>query len=278
MSKFFALAFAFALGIVPAAGMAAEPVDLELVLAVDVSGSIDPEEARMQREGYIAAFGSAQVLEAIQHGFHGRIAVLYFEWAGLGYNRLLADWTVIHDAASAAGFLAILQDNPPERMPRTSISQAIDYAMPLFDRNNYEAKRKVIDISGDGPNNWGRSVIEARDQAVAAGITINGLPIVNSRPSFGNLPQTANLDLYYTDCVIGGPSAFIIVAQGFEDFARAVRRKLILEIAGWTPDEAPGAIQVAQMGGGWIEAQNRPPRSSPSCGVGEWEWRRFQDN
>ena len=272
------MVLAVTLGVGPGAGRAAEAVDLELVLAVDVSGSIDPEEARMQREGYIAAFGNAQVIDAIQHGFHGRIAVLYFEWAGLGYNRLLADWTIIHDAASAAAFQVLLQGSPPERMPRTSISQAIDYAMPQFARNDYDAKRRVVDISGDGPNNWGRSVTKARDEAVAAGITINGLPIVNDRPSFGSMPQTANLDLYYTDCVIGGPSAFIIVAQGFEDFARAVRRKLILEIAGQTPEEMPAGVQVAQLDGGWVEAQNRQGRSAPSCAIGEWEWRRFQEN
>ncbi len=258
----------------PAAQLAAEPVDLELILAVDVSGSIDPEEARMQREGYIAAFSNPQVIDAIRHGFHGRIAVLYFEWAGLGYNRLLADWTIIHDDASAAAFRAILLDNPPERMPRTSISQAIDYALPQFVRSPHQGKRRVIDISGDGPNNWGRPVTEARDEAVAAGITINGLPIVNDRPSFGS-PQAANLDLYYTDCVIGGPSAFIIVAQGFEDFSRAVRRKLILEIAGGTPEKKPEAVRFADLDGGWIEAQNRQSRVAPSCGN---EIRRFLDN
>lgn len=279
MHRYFSLAVMIGLLTMPAAQLAAEPVDLELILAVDVSGSIDPDEARMQREGYIAAFNSPQVIEAIRHGFHGRIAALYFEWAGLGYNRLLADWTVIHDNASAAAFRAILQDTPPERMPRTSISQAIDYAMPQFARSPHQGKRRVIDISGDGPNNWGRPVTEARDEAVAAGITINGLPIVNDRPSFGS-PQAANLDLYYTDCVIGGPSAFIIVAQGFEDFSRAVRRKLILEIARRTPDEAPQSVRVAGMDrrwlqGGWIEAQSRQNRVAPSCGN---EIRRFLDN
>ena len=276
MRRFFSLAFVFSLLTAPTA-MAAESVDLELILAVDVSGSIDPEEARLQREGYISAFGDPRVMEAIKQGYNGRIAVLYFEWAGLGYNRLLADWTIIHDADSLAAFQAILMGNPPERMPRTSISQAIDYAMPQFERSGYVAKRRVLDISGDGPNNWGRSVTEARDQAVAAGITINGLPIINDRPSYG-LPQTSNLDLYYTDCVIGGPSSFVIVAKGFEDFDRAVRRKLILEIAGRTPDETQGGVQVAQLDGGWIEAQNRSPRVSSACGIGEMEWRRFQDN
>ena len=274
MRWIFSLATILVLSMAPMAQPASEPVDLELILAVDVSGSIDPDEARMQREGYIAAFSSPQVIDAIRHGFHGRIAMLYFEWAGLGYNRLLADWSVIHDAASAAAFRTILERTPPERMPRTSISQAIDYALPQFARSGHQGKRRVIDISGDGPNNWGRSVTEARDEAVAAGITINGLPIVNDRPSFGS-PQAANLDLYYTDCVIGGPSTFIIVAQGFEDFARAVRRKLILEIAGRTPEEMPEAVRFADLDGGWIEAQNRQSRVAPACGN---EIRRFLDN
>ena len=259
----------------------AEPVDLQLVLAVDVSGSVDDEESQLQRQGYHDAFGHPQVLEAIQYGFHGRIAVTYFEWAGLGHNRIIADWMVIKDAASAEAFRAALRDDQPQTARRTSISQAIDFGISRFGLSGLESRRRVIDISGDGPNNWGRRVNIARDEAVNAGITINGLPIVNNRPSGSGRPQEPNLDLYYENCVIGGPSAFMVVARGFNDFARAVRRKLILEIAGTTPEQP---IQVAQNGdlpSGLLaptqRMQNREGRVVPPCTLGERIWRDRDD-
>ena len=214
-------------------------VDLELALAVDVSGSIDDEEAVLQRAGYIAAFRHPRVLEAIRRGGLGRIAAAYYEWAGYGHMKVIAGWTLIHDKASALAFAAKLTGVPPETASRTAIGSAITFAVPFFEDNEFEGRRRVLDLSGDGPNNWGGLVTVARDAALANGITINGLPIMNGRPSRWGLPAMVNLDLYYMDCVIGGPGAFIVVATRFKDFGSAILRKLILEIAGETPGKAP---------------------------------------
>ena len=227
---------------------AGEPVDLELVIAVDVSFSVDEQEARLQREGYIAAFLSPVVVNAIRSGYHAKIAVTYFEWAGMGYNRTVADWTLIHDAASARAFAETLAAASFGSARRTSLSEAIDFAKPRFEQNAYDGRRRVIDVSGDGANNWGRSVVQARDEAVAAGITINGLPIVSDRPDRFSGPSNANLDAYYETCVIGGQSAFMVVAKGFEDFGQAIRKKLILEIAGATPADIAEATPVSARG------------------------------
>ena len=184
------------LGALLAPPAVAEPVDLELVLAVDVSGSVDFEEAGLQRDGYIAAFGHPRIIQAIKTGFSGRIAVMYFEWAGYDHNRVIVPWTLIHDDASAAAFREALSQDPPQTARRTSISQAITFGAAQLDDNGFEGRRRVIDISGDGANNWGRIVVEARNEAVAAGMTINGLPIVNDRPSRFGRRQIPNLDLY----------------------------------------------------------------------------------
>ena len=281
----------------PATPKAAEPVDLELVLAIDVSRSVDHEEARLQRQGYIAAFVDPRVIGAIRSGFLGRIAVAYFEWAGFGHNKIIVDWTVIEDEAGARAFAAKLAKVPIESARRTSISGAIDFAVPLFTANEFAGGRWVIDISGDGANNLGRLVTAARDAAVAAGITINGLPIVNDRPSIFGWPSLPDLDLYYVNCVIGGPGAFIVVAEGINDFASAILRKLILEIAGTDFAERfpvaaarPGDLgyraalgyPAAAPGGPAIQL---PAKSShlkwpvlhrvpPPCDIGE---RRFRD-
>ena len=216
------------------------PVDLELVLAIDVSGSVDSHEAKLQRDGYIAAFRDAEVVRAIRSGMVGRIAVLYLEWASAHENRVVLDWQLVSDAASAAAFADHLAAQPPMRGRRTSIAAAIEFAMPFFG-TAFEGSRRVIDISGDGPNNDGPPVVPARDRAVAAGIVINGLPIINERQFTWGLPNLKELDLYYRDCVIGGPGAFFIVAEDFATFAAAVKRKLVLEIA----DRRP-ATQFAQ--------------------------------
>ncbi len=214
---------------------AGEAVDLELALGIDVSGSVDPEEARLQREGYTAALVHPEVLAAIRQGYNGRIAVMYYEWSNGDHQRMVADWTVISDLASAKLFIAKLDANPPVIGRRTSISGAIEFAIPQFDKNDYDGTRRVIDISGDGENNAGSFVTHARDAAIAKGITINGLPIVNNRPNPWGFAQMPDLDKYYLACVIGGTGAFVVVALDFDDFARAVRRKLILEIANGTP-------------------------------------------
>ncbi len=250
----------------PAAGRAEVAVDLELVLAVDVSGSVDPEEARLQRDGYVQAFVDPRVIEAIRSGYLGRIAVVYFEWAGFGYNTIVVDWTLIGGADDARAFSAALADKPIVTARRTSISEALQFAQPLFDANGFTARRRVIDISGDGANNHGRLVTLSRDEAVLAGITINGLPIVNDRPSRFGRPPMPDLDLYYRDCVIGGRSALLVVADTFTDFARAIRRKLILEIAGRTPGRPVSPVRRVAA------------RRSPPCDAGERRWQGFIDD
>jgi Protein of unknown function (DUF1194) len=211
------------------------PVDLELVLAVDISGSVDEVEAQLQREGYIAALRHPHVIEAIQGGMFRRIAVTYVEWAGDHYQRTMLDWTLLEDAAGAHGFADALAETPLMSAHWTSLSGAIDYAAARFENNGFEGVRRVIDVSGDGYNNRGRRVELARDEAVAAGITINGLPIVNDRPNpWGGSPPK-DLDLYFEERVIGGPGAFIVVAEDYTAFASAILSKLLLEIAGETP-------------------------------------------
>ena len=213
------------------------PVDLELVLAVDVSGSVDAEEARQQREGYVAAIADQAVIDAIGSNFYRRIAVAYLEWASGDYQRLVLDWTLIDGAASAQAFAARLAAAPRRSARWTSISAAIDAAVPLFDGNGYAGDRLVIDVSGDGPNNRGRPVTAARDEAVAKGIVINGLPILNDRPQPFDLPtpMAMGLDRYYAEQVIGGPGSFVLPAQDFVDFRTAILNKLIREIAARPP-------------------------------------------
>jgi hypothetical protein len=225
-----------ATGIVAGPGSRAEdiPVDLELVLAVDISGSIDADEARQQRQGYLAALADAAVLQAIGANFHRRIALAYVEWASADYQRLVVDWTLVEDEETSAAFTERLGALPPMSARWTSISGALDFSVPLFEGNGFAGDRRVIDVSGDGPNNRGRAVTDARDAALARGIVINGLPILNDRPQPFDLPtpQEMALDSYYTENVIGGPGSFVIPAQGFADFRSAILAKLIREIAG----------------------------------------------
>ena len=213
-------------------------VDLELVLAADISTSMDLEEAALQRRGFALAIRHPRVIEAIQSGPLGRIAIAYIEWADDHYQNMLVDWTEVGGEKSATAFSEAIERPALRALDWTSISTAITYAARRFDDNGFQAYRRIIDISGDGPNNRGAYVVEARDRAVAGGIVINGLPIVNDRPepTYG-FPALPNLDLYYEDCVIGGPGSFIIVADGFKDFARAIRRKMLLEIAGMAPQD-----------------------------------------
>lgn len=233
--------FALAVGLLwlcPTDARSAEiAVDLELYLAIDVSGSVDEQEAQLQRAGYVAAFLDPEVQEVITGGMLGRIAVSYTEWAGSHFLRPVVGWTLIESPEDAAAFAAKLGESRPGWGTWTSISTVIDIAVPTFTGNGFSGSRQVIDISGDGPNNDGRLVVGARDAAIENGFTINGLPIVNGRPGPFGYAQMANLDDYYEDCVIGGIGAFIVVANGFEDFARAIKRKLVLEIAGLEPQE-----------------------------------------
>jgi hypothetical protein len=269
------------LGIAIAEPVRAAPVavDLELVLAVDVSRSVDAEEAALQRTGYVEAFRHPSVIDAISHGRLGRIAVVYLEWGAYGNTNLVIDWTLIKDQASAESFANLLRKSPRLVASRTSISGAMAMSAALLDSNNFNGKRRVIDISGDGANNSGDLVDQARDRTIAKGITINGLPILNQREGPFGRPQIAGLDLYYRDCVIGGPGAFHIVARNFKDFSRAVLRKLILEIAGITP--TPRLSRDHARSGRWHGLGSNPlliraagKRSAPPCHIGEQRWRQ----
>ncbi len=207
-----------------------DPVDVLLVLAVDVSRSVDDDEARLQREGYRAAVSDPQVIEAIRGGMIGAIGLAYVEWAGAEYQRLVLPWMRIGGVAEARAWSEKLAEAPRASLSWTSISGALDFSRSVLADAPFEATRRVVDVSGDGVNNSGGPVETARDRLVAEGVTINGLPIVNDRPTFGRMPPIP-LDEYYRDSVIGGAGAFVIVAEDFQSFGNAVKRKLIREIA-----------------------------------------------
>ncbi len=220
----------------PGNGISAErAVDLELVLAVDISRSMDLEEAALQRQGFVRAFRHRDVIDAIQRGRLGRIAVTYVEWGSAQYQRTRVDWSEVADASSAATFAEAVERSSVMLVEWTSISGAIAFGAQSFEANGFRSERRIIDISGDGPNNNGGYVNLARDRAVAGGIVINGLPIINDRPNTYGYPLMPDLDLYYEDCIIGGPGSFIVAADGFKDFARAILRKMVTEIAGRAP-------------------------------------------
>lgn len=208
----------------------AGPVDVQLVMAVDVSRSVDEEEARLQREGYRAAMIDSRVQAAALGGMLGAIAVAYVEWAGYSYQQLVVPWTRISSAADASAWSARLAASPRQSLSWTSISGALAYSRLVLADCPFEATRRVVDVSGDGVNNQGPPVEDERDRLVAEGVTINGLPIVNDRPNFGVTPGR-DLESHYREAVIGGSGAFLIVAETFEAFGDAIRRKLIQEIA-----------------------------------------------
>jgi len=244
-------------------------VDLELVLAVDVSLSMDIDEQRLQRDGYAGAFRHRDVIDAIKLGGWGKIAVTYVEWAGQGLQRVVVPWTVVDGAQTASAFASKLGQAEPAHMFRTSISDGVLFASKLFDNNGFKGLRRVIDVSGDGPNNQGIGVTSARDEVVAKRITINGLPIMLKRSSRFGFFDLPNLDQYYEDCVIGGFGAFIISVRDKKEFAQAIRRKLVLEIAGAQPRV--------------IKAQAKPgdkllKRPRVDCFIGEKLWQRWRSN
>jgi hypothetical protein len=215
----------------PAAAQDRKEVDMALVMAIDISGSIDPDEARLQRQGYVEAFSDPVIVKAILGGNHGRIAVAYFEWSDSYVQKLLIDWTLLDSREAIQAFATRLANAPISIARRTSISGAIRYAIPLFGRSPYETERKVLDISGDGSNNDGGLVTDLRHDALKERIVINGLPIMNDRPNPFGFPSETDLDKYYLHCVTGGPRSFVEVAVSFEDFPRAVRKKLLQEVA-----------------------------------------------
>lgn len=223
----------FAIPAAPCFAAAPERVDVELVIATDVSPSIDASEARLQRQGIADAFVNPQVVQAIEAGSLGKIAVVAIDFSAREYNRIVVNWQVVRDKATAAAFSAAIRKAAATTGRHTSISDAIEMAQALLESNSYEGTKRVIDISGDGPNNWGQPINVVRDAAVAKGIIINGLPILGS---------ATELDTYYTNCVIGGPGSFVVVAHGFADFAQAIRNKLIQEIASAVPVSTPDPL------------------------------------
>jgi hypothetical protein len=228
--------------LIPAASIRAEEVDLKLVLAADVSRSVDDREFRLQREGYAAAFRDPRVMQAIRSGPLGKIAVCFFEWSGPESQSLVVGWTVIGDIESAAYFSERLERAPRTAANRTAIGAAIDASVKLFDTTPIESTRRTIDVSGDGTNTNGRPPILARDDAVAQDITINALVILSPEPMPWNPEHThppGGLERYFEINVIGGPGAFTLVVEGFETFAEAVTNKLVKEIAHQAPHRAP---------------------------------------
>lgn len=238
-------------------------VDLALVIAVDISYSMDTDEQELQREGFAEAFRSPLVHDAIRHGMLGRIGVTYMEWAGAYEQHVIIPWMVLDNSESLMAFADRIASTPLRRAQRTSVSGAIDAAAKLFENSGLNATREVIDVSGDGVNNQGRPVTPARDEAVAKGITINGLPIMLKKP--GSLDDL-DLDLYFRDCVIGGPGAFMVPARERSQFQLAIQTKIILEVSGVEPAPHPLVKR----------AQGAPGRAN--CMAGEIEWRNPMSN
>ena len=247
------------------AAPSAQQVDLALVIVTDVSYSVDENEARFQREGAITAFRSSDVVKAIQSGSLGRIAVTYLDFSSYQSSKVIVGWTLVHDKASADAFADVLASKPRTLGVQTSISSGLELAQRLLEASPYTATKRVIDVSGDGPNNEGHLVDKVRDELVAKGIVINGLPIMTPADQY-DVYYLPDLDKYYAGCVIGGPGAFIQIAHGFEDLARALRRKLILEISDAQPQGNPLLVKVAASRSG-----NTPshPVYDKGCDIGE---------
>ena len=234
-------------------------VDVELVLAVDVSYSMDPDEQALQREGYVQALTSREFLDALRRGMHGKIAVTYFEWAGATDQKIVVPWRLIDGPATAKAVADEIGGAPYRRAYRTSISGALSFAAPLFAGSGYRGLRRIIDVSGDGVNNQGMPVTLVRDELLAQGFTINGLPIMLKRPTSATM-DIEDLDVYYEDCVIGGPGAFVIAIKERDQFREATRTKLVLEIA--SREVAPRIIPAAA------------DRPRISCTIGERMWQQ----
>jgi hypothetical protein len=233
-------------------------VDVELVLAVDVSYSMDLEELAIQREGYAEAIVSSEFLNALKTGPHGRVAVTYFEWAAAHDQKVIIPWRVIEGPESADAVAAEIMKTPLRRASRTSVSGAINFGVQVLSESPYKGLRRVLDISGDGPNNNGEPVLIARDAALAKGITINGLPVMVKQASYATM-DIEKLDLYFEDCVIGGAGSFVIPIKERAKFKEAIRTKLVLEVAGLQPEPRV------------IPAQARDERVP--CTIGEQLWR-----
>lgn len=245
-----------------------EVVDVELVLAVDVSLSMSPMELDIQRDGYAAAFVHDQVIQAIRDGVHGKIAVTYMEWAGDYTQRVVVPWTRVSNLAEAQAFVAEMTATPPRSARRTSISGGLLHAAGLFENSGFRGLKRVIDISGDGPNNQGPQVDMVRDEIVATGVTINGLPLMTGS-GFISIYDVTDLDAYYANCVIGGPGSFMIPVNDWTHFPEAIRRKLVMELAA-----APvaGPRRAAVEGFPVVLASTVP--GGYDCLIGEKMWQQ----
>ena len=238
-------------------------VDVELALAVDISFSMDPDEQELQREGYIHALTSNEFLRALKQGTHGKIAITYFEWANVNDQRVIVPWRLIDGPEAADAFVAEIARAPYRRAARTSVSGALEFAAGLFENSGYKGIRRVIDVSGDGTNNNGPPVAMVRDEVLSKGFVINGLPIMLKPPVASSMDIEA-LDIYYEDCVTGGPGSFVIPIKDREKFKEATRNKLVQEIAALPP--APRVVA----------ASSRAPRVS--CLIGEQIWQQRWGN
>jgi len=247
--------------------LSAEAVDIELILAVDVSLSMSPDELEIQRDGYAAALTDKWVLQAIADGAHGKIAVTYFEWAGNTSHHVIVPWTTIASQADAERVASQLSAKPPNSARRTSISSALEFGSDLFAESSFRSVKRVIDISGDGPNNQGAPVTGIRDELVSQGITINGLPLMTNG-GLSSAYDVEDLDRYYTNCVIGGPGAFMIPVNDWSQFPEAIRRKLVLELA-----SRPLEPHHAAYSAGQPPVQLAQSSNDYDCMIGEKLWR-----
>ena len=269
---------ALAAGVLCSGGHAAPAtVDLALVIAADTSSSIDDTEAALERQGVIAAFRSPDIVRAIHNGSIGRIAVLYLDWSGGPNNRIVVNWRTVGDKASADAFADALQKAPRTYGRGTSLADAMEMGAALIASSGFEATRRAIDISGDGPSNTGRPVAEARDEVVSRGIIINGLPILSGDYGTGDWgAYPGELDKYYQHCVIGGQGSFMVPAKGFQEFVVAMRRKLVLEIS--DGGAAPDLVRKAAFAPN-PQGRSAPGRVNPSaqdCASGYGGFGRFQ--
>lgn len=261
-STFAALLIFFTL-VLPQPAHAETEVDAQLVLAVDVSRSMSPRELEIQRRGYAEALVSEDVVKAITSGLIGRVAIIYLEWSGRGQQRIIVDWTLIDSRGAAESFASKLTANFNEALRRTSISGALDFSAAQFVNNGFISNRKIIDVSGDGPNNMGDPVLTARERTLAKGIVINGLPLM-TRDGLGSRFHLDNLDEYYRNCVVGGPGSFVVPVRTWDQFPAAVRQKLVLELAGNTHavPSVPHVIPASSNG--------------YDCLIGEKIWQQFR--
>ena len=238
-------------------------VDVELALAVDISFSMDPEEQELQREGYIHALTSAEFLRALKEGIHGKVSITYLEWANYNERKVIVPWRLIDGPEAADAFVAEIARAPYRRASRTSVSGALEFAAAQFENSGYKGIRRVIDVSGDGANNNGPPVTIVRDEVLARGFTINGLPIMLKDP-VGSGMDIEGLDIYYEDCVTGGPGSFVIPIKERNKFKEATRNKLVQEVASLPPEPR------------LMPASSSQPRVS--CLIGEQIWQQRWGN